>query len=405
MRIPDFLQQYTASSSRLNIAYQTDILDHFDAFLRQICPNAKLLLITQPQYREYVESKLIHNLQSQGIETAYCLCNEQPGMPYAKQIEDSLSQDALNHIDALVSFGDNALFHAVRTHATRLNRPCAAILDDFADAHALEPIGNEIPFPCGLFFDLNAIANRYKGKLSDPIHRLEIEVYSMTADLFAFNAFNDKFDNILFDILREAIPPCALLKSPCNEDTLAQICESYAWLSIAHRIIHKKSKTSLEIVYEYAKNSTENLTLSPLRCARLLAQLFDAALEIESLEIDPDACAARQPPKEILSRTLRQILLDDGVPFSWLKIADENFEDRITLKNELNSILLNWDEFSTNLRTITDVLRAICTDAPDDADCDPALKTLWIHAGRFAPKHSFLKLFNDLGLIEPSLYL
>ena len=75
------------------------------------------------------------------------------------------------------------------------------------------------------------------------------------------------------------------------------------------------------------------------------------------------------------------------------------------MRNELNSVLLNWDEFCAHLRAIADVMRAIAADDPAADDLDPALKNAWIHAARFAPKHSYLKLFADMGIVESSLYL
>ena len=50
-------------------------------------------------------------------------------------------------------------------------------------------------------------------------------------------------------------------------------------------------------------------------------------------------------------------------------------------------------------------MRAIAADDPAADDLDPALKNAWIHAARFAPKHSYLKLFADMGIVESSLYL
>jgi hypothetical protein len=141
--------------------------------------------------------------------------------------------------------------------------------------------------------------------------------------------------------------------------------------------------------------------------ALMMATIFEAALELESLEISPEDCANHQPPKEILHRTLQQILLEDNVKFEWLKRADENYEDRHALRHTINALVLNWDDFCAKLRPISDVLQAISAQnaGQDNAEMDPTLKTLWVHAARFAPKYTFLKLFHDMGIIEPALYL
>ena len=200
--------------------------------------------------------------------------------------------------------------------------------------------------------------------------------------MLAINSFNKPVNKILLDAVEQSAPDRSLAKFVPDEDSLAQLAESYSWFAISCRIFHETQGTSFETVADYVRAAADMPTFTHTQHARLLAQVFDAALEIESLEIDPDACASRQPPKEILTRTLQQTLLEDGVNFAWLKRAEANYSDRIAMRNELNSVLLNWDEFCAHLRAIADVMRAIAADDPAADDLDPALKNAWIHAAR-----------------------
>lgn len=405
MRIADFLFANFLPQQRATIAFQAGIADHLGAFIRQIWPNGRVLIVAQPRYREYCERKLIAELRAQGVDAPYCLCLEQPGVTPLQQIQESLSDGVLEKLSAIFSLGDNILFKYVREQSSIVGIPCGALLDEFADPHAFDAIAENIPFASAIFFDIDAIAERLKGRTDDAICALETELYSLKADMLAINSFNKPVNKILLDAVEQSAPDRSLAKYAPDEDSLAQLAESYSWFAISCRIFHETQGTSFETVADYVRAAADMPTFTHTQHARLLAQVFDAALEIESLEIDPDACASRQPPKEILTRTLQQTLLEDGVNFAWLKRAEANYSDRIAMRNELNSVLLNWDEFCAHLRAIADVMRAIAADDPATDDLDPALKNAWIHAARFAPKHSYLKLFADMGIVESSLYL
>lgn len=405
MRIADFLSANFLPQRRATIAFQAGITEHLEAFIRQLWPNGRVLIVAQPSYRDFCERKLIPELLALGIDAPYCLCLEQPGVTPLQQIQESLADGVLEKLSAIFSLGDNALFSVVRAQSSIVGIPCGALIDEFPAPHTFDPIAENIPYASAVFCDIDAVARRVKDRTNDAICDLEIELYSLKADILALNAYNTPVDRKIFDAIQLASPDRSLAKAAPDEDVLAQIAESYAWFAIASRIFHEKQETSYETVAAYADAANDIPKFTPTQHARLLAQLFDAALEIESLEIDPDARASRQPPKDILNRTLQQTLLEDGVNFAWLKRADANFEDRIAMRNSLNSILLNWDDFCSHLHAISDIMRAIAADDHNADDIDPTLKHLWIHAARFAPKHSYLKLFANMGIVESSLYL
>ena len=405
MRISDFLFARFRPQTRATVVFQAGVADCLEAFVRQIWPNGRVLIVARPDYRELCERKLIPDLRAQGVDALYCLCLEQPGVTPLQQIQEALSDGVIDKLSAIFSLGDNILFRNVRRQASIVGIPCCALINDFAADDAFDSIDENIPFASAFFFDIDAIARRIKGRTKDAIHALELGIYSMQADIFAQNAANMQVNKRLSEAIDQAIPARSLSKAAPDEDTLAQIAESYAWFAVASRIFRETCPTSFETVAAYAAAAADMPSFPPTRHARVLARIFDAALEIESLEIDPDACAGRIPPKDICARTLRQTLLEDGVDFSWLKRAEANYQDRIAIKNELSAVSLNWDEFCSRLRSVADVLRSIAADDPDAGEPDPALKNLWLHAARFAPKSGFLKLFGIMGIAESSLYL
>ena len=178
----------------------------------------------------------------------------------------------------------------------------------------------------------------------------------------------------------------------------------FAWRAVAERLC--PNANSLATVREYANAASDMPAFLPVQHAQMIALILDAALELEALEISAEDCANKQPPKEFLRRTLQQILLEDGLKFDWLSRADENFEDRVALRHTINALVMNWDELCEKLRPVADMMHAICAQMNDDEDePDAMLKQLWVHAARFAPKNTFLKLFNDMGIVEPALYV
>ena len=406
MQISDFLQKHLATDADILITYEADICAHFDAYLRQLWPEGRVLVVTEMHRREYVERKLIPALKSNGCETLYCLCVKSAGVSYRAQIDESLGDGALENVVGIASVGSAQLFAEVRSRASLVGVPCCALFDDFAPIDVFDACSddNSHPYADGVFFDLTAISQKYKGDLRDPIHNLEIDVCAMRADLAAALAIGAPINRAVAEALDEALPPRIPQTGPVTEDDMAQLCEAYAWRAVAARL--GRSQSSFRTVIEYAEASPQFDSFPPAMHARLMAQLFDATLEIESLEISPEDCASHQPPKDILNRTLQQILLQDEMRFDWLKRADENYMDRTSLRIALNEITSNWDDFCAKLRPIADVLRAISAqDDTDDEQLDAALKSLWLHAARFAPKFTFLKIFNDMRIVEPALYI
>ena len=406
MQIDDFLQKHLATNANVLITYEADICAHFDAYLRQLWPEGKVLVVTEMHRREYVERSLIPALKTNGYETLYCLCVKSAGVTYRAQIDESLGDGALENVVGIASVGSALLFSEVRSRASVLNIPCCALFDDFAPLDTFDACSDDEshPFADGIFFDLTAIAEKYKGDLRDPIQSLEVDVCAMRADLAAALAMSVRVNACIANALDEAVPPRIPQTGPVTEDDMAQLCEAYAWRAVAARL--NRSQSSFQTVLEYADASPQFDSYPPTQHARLMAQIFDATLEIESLEISPEDCAAHQPPKDILKRTLQQILLQDEMRFDWLKRAEDSFMDRTTLRLALNELTSNWDDFCAKLRPIADVLRSISAqDEADDEQIDAALKSLWLHAAKFAPSYTFLKVFNDMRIVEPALYI
>ena len=406
MQICDFLQTHLSQNADVLVTHEADICRHFDAYLRQLWPEGKVLVVTEMHRREYVERVLIPALASNGYETLYCLCVKSAGVTYRAQIEESLSDGALENVVGIAAIGSAQLFAEARARASMLSISCCALLDDFAPIDAFGPCSDDDSHVCaeGIFFDLTAIAEKYKGDLRDPIQNLEVDVYATRADVAAAMAIGAPMHAGVMPALDEALPPRIPQTGPVTEDDLAQLSEAYAWRAVAARLSDRQS--SLQTVIEYAASSPQFDSFPAAQHARLMAQLFDATLEIESLEISPEDCAAKQPPKDILNRTLQQILLQDEMRFDWLKRSDESYMDRTSLRLAINEITSNWDDFCAKLRPIADVLRAISAqDEDDEMELDAALKSLWLHAARFAPRYSFLKILNDMRFVEPALYI
>lgn len=406
MQITDFLQKHLSPKAVILLAYESDMTAHFEAYLQQIWPQGRILIVTEPFYREYAERTLLPALNASGFETEYCLCIQSTGTTYRAQIDESLGDGAIDGIVGIAALGSATLFAAARERACALNIACCALLDQFCPRDAFAACDESGNKPCAdaLFFDLNAIQQKNRD-LRDALLELEVGVYALKADMAAAQALGRRIQDGVSDALNEAMPPRLPDLYHPTEDELAQLCEAYCWRAVATRLLARH--TSYQTVLDYANASPEYPKFSAAAHAQLMVTIFEAALELESLEISPEDCANRQPPKEILQRTLQQILLEDNVKFEWLKRADENFEDRNALRHTINALVMNWDEFCAKLRPISDVLQAISAQnaAHPEDEIDSTLKTLWMHAARFAPKHTFLKLFNDMSIVEPALYI
>ena len=410
MQITEFLQKHLASCEGVVLAYQSGIRAHFDALLRQLWPEGGVLVISDAAYREYVEREFLPALGAHGVETAYCLCLPTPGVSMRAQIEETLGDGVIQGLKGIVSLGDGTLFAAARERAGALGLSCCGLLNAFAPRDTFDACGDD-PDAKGcadaVFFDLDAICEALHGDVREAIVSLEVEVYALKADVAAAQAMGAPSHAGVTDALQEAVPPRIPGHAMPTEDDLAQLAEAFAWYAAALRLWHVERRTSVETVLDYASACNEFPKFSWADHARLMAQIFDAVTDIEDLEISPESCANRQPPKEILTRTLQQILLEDGVDFDWLRRANDNYVDRNALRLGIHSVSLQWDPFCARLRAIADMMRAISAQSAPHADeeLDPSLKKLWVHAARFASKHSFLKLFHDMGLVESSLYL
>ena len=398
MQISDFIQKYLATNHPALVISASELIQHIDAYLRQIWPEGKIAVISESEYREDTEHTILPALKNAGVETAYCLCVKSAGIPYRTQIEESFGNE--EHTTGILAVGSRDLFAAAREYAGLHKIRCCAMPDDFCPINAFEPYG-ENPCVDALFFDLDKIADKYKGRFQDARANLEQTIAATRLDALTLKALNLPVPAAVFQAINEAHLPEIPQNSFLSEDELAELTEAYVWYALAMRLIGKKS--SLQAVSEYAAESPEFQEYTVSQHIRILSQILDYALEIESLEIDPDECAAHQPPREILNRTLQQILLEDSMKLDRLKTLD--YEDRIRLKHTLYAAAENWDDFCASSRSIAEMLHIFSqTDNDDEPEIDAALKTLWIHAGHFAPIGSFLRLMNDMRQIEPALY-
>ena len=401
MQLNDFLQGVVDPKVQILVVYEAEICKHFDAYLRQIWPEGKVLIVTETDRREYAERTLIPAMKAAGYEVLYCLCVKSAGSSYRAQIEESLSDGALDGIVGIAALGSGELFAEARSLAGTCDISCCALLGEFAPLDALDACGDTRPCADAIFFDLDWIDKKLHGDIRDAVQTLEVDVYMTKADVATAQALGSALPSGLLDAMSESMPPRLFSSAHPSEDELAQLCEAYMWRSAVARIF---PSSSLQTVSRYHRQSSEFASFSPSQHAQVVAQIIDAALELESLEISPEDCANHQPPKEILRRTLQQFLLQDGLGFEWLTVADANFEDRIPLRNKLNMLIMNWDDYCTHLRPIADVLRAIAARHEED-EVDAGMKSLWLHAARFAPRNTFIKLMNDLRIIEPALYI
>lgn len=407
MRIGEFLKENVSPDWNVELAYQSDICAHLDGLLFQLwlLEGGRILVVSGDGYREFAEGGLLPSLRARGVDVEYCLCVVSAGVDFESQIGESLGDGRLFGLCGIVSLGDSGLFRAVCRRAEILGVPCCALLPEFAPHDLLDGCGGGGAAVSGIYFDLDRIADAHHGDYREAVSRLEFENYAIRADLAASEAMSCRYPAPVWEALSEAMPPRMKEGGLAFEEDLAQLCEAYAWRAAAVRLMHERTGLSFETVWAYGVAMRDCERFGAASHARLLALVFEAACEMEALEIAPDACAGRQPPQAILARTLRQILLEDGVNFEWLTRGDANFEDRVALRNKLHVVAMNWDEFCAHLRPIADMMHAVAASERGGDEMDHALKMLWIHAARFAPKCGFLKLFNDMGLLESSLYL
>ena len=403
MEISDFLQTHLSREAVCLMAFESDLPSHLDAYLQQIWGEGRILIVAESEYREFAEQQLAPSLRAHGIDPVYCLCIPTPGMTYRAQIEESLGDGALSGIVGIAGLGSAMLFAAVRERAALLGLPCCALLNELPPIDAFDDCGEGHPCADAIFCDLDAIARGLHNDLRDAILGLEIDVCARRADIAAQHALGHADHAAIPDALQNAVPPRIPPMGPHSEDELAQLCESYAWRALAERL--SRLGSSFRTVNDYAAAGTDFPHLPVAVHATVMAAIFEAALNLESLEISPENCADHQPPREMLQRTLQQILLADGVPFEWLKRADAQYVDRNALRLSLHTLAMNWDDFAARLRPIADLMHALGAQIDTDESDDPALKALWIHAARFAPRYSFLRLFQVLDLVEPSLYI
>ena len=400
MQLSDFIQKNLATQQPGLIVCVSDLSRHVSAYVQQIWPQGKILVVSEPDKRDLVDQTILPDLNHAGIEAIYCLCVKSAGISFHTQIEDSLEKSSLDSLTGIMAVGSDELFAAARAFAAQRNIRCCAMPDDLCPVDAFDACGKN---PCAdaLFFDLDIIADKYRGQFGDAINRIEFQIAALRLDALTHDLVHPPVRPAVLQALDHAVVPRVPANSRLTEDECAELCEAFVWYALAIRLIEHKS--SLQAVLRYAQDSPEFQDYPVSSHIQVLSRILDDAIEIESLEIDPDQCAAHQPPREILNRTLQQILLEDGMKLDLIKSLD--YQDRQQLRLSLFNAAENWDEFCARIRPVAEMMQLFAAQTEISSEMDAALKTLWLHAARFAPIGTFLRLMNDMRRIEPALYL
>ena len=257
-QIADFLQKYISPKAITLIAYEAEITSHLDAYLQQIFPEGRILIVTEAYWREYAERTLIPSLKAHGCETEYCLCVKTAGVPYSTQIEESLADGALSGIVGIAALGTHDLFEAVRDRAAFLDIACCALLHELPRQDVLNSCGENRPTADALFFDLNAIMQQLHGDGREKSLELEIDTYALSADIAVAKAMGSPIPAGVSEAIHEAVPP-RLPQGKLTEDDLAELCEAYMWRAAAARLMPYGSFCT---VMEYLNDGADFPTVS-----------------------------------------------------------------------------------------------------------------------------------------------
>lgn len=412
MRLSDFLSKASASSVCLQLSFEVDILEHLDAYILQLWPKGKVLVVCELAYREFVEERLLSRLAGHGLKTSYCLCLRAIDS-YPSQILASIDESSLEQLVGIVSLGSAELFHAAKSISRRLNKRSCALLDTLApidlfshglDAETLQEVvsGKAPTLVDAVFFDLGGIAHRFRGDMREAGLNLEIRARAMRCDELLAQSLGDARNSLVQRALEEAVAPKFSRGVLPNEDELAGLCEASAWLSTARLYLGRDS--CLDRVIDYERSSA-NIDPTPvINHGQVFLRILSALIALEGPEIDAEYAANHLDPEDILPRTLRQRLLEDGANFSWLKHPDAQFESRRAVRERLNQMALSWDDAVEGLRPQADILAAALAGAQEPTGGTSMLKQSWTNAALFAPSKSVLRVASQLSLLEDALY-
>lgn len=382
------------------IGFELEILGHFDACVIQAADGQHAVIVSDLDYRDYAERKLMSSLSLHGVDASYCLCI-QGVESFEDQIRNAISGLSTSASGVIVAMGNEAIFRAARAAASKAGiKTIIAVVDDLPSRSFFIERPDELNCSVyAVYFDLARIQNMTPGNWRELTAGIELYANAFLAEADIADALaKPEARNVRLAI--GEIEPCrgAAQNDP---EAVAQLCEACAWLSAAR--IALGYDASLDFVMRYAAACPQNIPMPVQDHASILLRIIDALTQVESLEIDADDCAAHQLPKDILQRTLKQTLLEDEIDFSWLKAADEAWTDRMTTRALVHTILANWDDLCEQLGIRSAMLHAALEDRPAGDDAS-SLADLWVHASRFAPRTSLVHVAETLRLLDGALY-
>jgi len=398
MNLTDFLAKQPLATKCPRIGFESEILEHFDAYVVQMADNKRVVIVSDHDYRDYAERKLMPSLALHGLDASYCLVVRSVES-YEDQVRNAISR--LDAASLIVALGDEDILHAARAAAAKNNISAALAVCSACPSRDFF-LERQDEISCKLsaiYFDLKSIA-----ELSPSDWRELTSAIELFSNAFLLEAHvADALAKPEARNVRLAIAEIDDCRSADKDDpeAVAQVCEAMAWLAAARAALG--NETSLDFVMRYAAACTQRMPMPVQDHAAILVRLIDAFTQVESLEIDADDCAAHQLPRDILKRTLKQTLLEDEVSFDWLKNADDAWLDRIAVRTCVHTLTSNWDDLCEQLSIRSAMIHAALEDRPASDDAT-SLADAWVHAARFAPKYSFVNIMALLRLLEGALF-
>ncbi len=398
MNLSDFLKKQSGASGIERIGFEPEILEHFDATVMDVCAGAKVVVVTDMTYRDYVENRLLKSLSLHGVEASYCLCVKSVES-YAAQITNAIG--ATSGAALIVSLGDESLLRAARVSGVKAGIAKAmAVLKDMPS----RTLFNEVSAERGcsivaMYFDLAQIRTMSPGDWREKTASLEIY-----ADAFLIEAhLCEALGRPVTRGVKTAIGEIESLRgvTATSDETVSELCEGYAWLAAARAALGYDS--SLDFVMAYDEACSQHVPTTVYDHAAMLAHLIDVFVEVESLEIDPDDCASHQLPAEIYKRSVNQILIGDEVDRRWLSCLDESYEARQFVRSRVHALVDAWDELCESLRIRGAMIHGVLDDLGIETN-DESLRDAWSHAAKLANANSFVRTMDVLRLLEGALF-
>ncbi len=398
MNLTDFLAKQPLATQCPRIGFEAEILEHFDAYVVQLAEDKRVVIVSEQDYRDYAERKLLPSLALHGLDASYCLVVR--GVEsYEEQVCNAISR--LDAASLIVALGNEDIIHAARAAASKNNIPAELAVCNACPSRDFFLQSADVS-ACALaavYFDLKTISALSPSDWRELISSIELFSNAFLLEAHIADALaKPEARNVRLAIAE--IDDCRQAEQS-DPEAVAQVCEALAWLAAARAALG--AETSLDCVMRYAAACPQRMPMPVQDHAAILVRLIDAFQQVESLEIDADDCASHQLPRDILKRTLKQTLLEDEVSFDWLKNADEAWLDRIAVRTCVHTLTANWDELCEQLAVRSAMIHAALEDRPAGDDAD-SLADVWIHAARFAPKYAFVHIMALLRLLDGALF-